>query len=331
MRESTNIIDIRELEIGFTKGKKKYLSLMDGIAMSADKGEFIALIGQNGIGKSTLLKTLVKLQPILSGDVYFKGDRIQEISLRNFSRFVAYVSTEVIRAGNLKVQDLVGLGRYPYTNWLGNLTTRDHEKVDSALEMVGLTKLKNKNITEVSDGERQRAMIARTIAQDTEVLILDEPTAFLDLPNRYDVLHLLKSLAHNKGKTVIFSTHDLGLVLNEVDKIWVMTEKGVLEGSPEDLAINSDFDQLFPGSPLRLDVHSGNFVYPINATKRIRLIGKGNRFHWTKKALERTGHLISEDAGIPQVEIIGNNWILIKEDDQYTCNSIQDLISKLGI
>ena len=178
---------------------------MSDMSLSAKEGEFIALIGQNGIGKSTLLKTLVKLHPCLSGEIFMGGMRIQDFSMHDFSKFVGYVSTEVIRTGNLKVKDLVSLGRYPYTNWIGKLTNQDQEMVDSALEMVGLSDLKQKNITEVSDGERQRAMIARTIAQDTKVLILDEPTAFLDLPNRYDVLHLLKSLSHNQGKTIIFS------------------------------------------------------------------------------------------------------------------------------
>lgn len=331
MKEIKKIVELQELEIGFSRDRKMPLSLMSDISLSANEGEFIALIGQNGIGKSTLLKTLVKLHPCLSGEIFMQGKRIQDFSMHDFSKFVGYVSTEVIRTGNLKVQDLVSLGRYPYTNWIGKLTNHDQEMVDSALEMVGLNGLKHKNITEVSDGERQRAMIARTIAQDTKILILDEPTAFLDLPNRYDVLHLLKSLSHNQGKTIIFSTHDLGLVLHEVDKIWVMTESGVLEGCPEDLALSQAFDQLFPDSPISLDAKSGNFVYPFVPYKKIRVKGKGDRFNWTKKALERNSYELVEETNVPAVEIKENTWVLFQNNKSHTCYSIQELLGKIKI
>ena len=329
MNGINKIIELKGLEIGFSRGKKMPLSLMSDISLSAKEGEFIALIGQNGIGKSTLLKTLVKLHPCLSGEIFMQGKRIQDFSMQDFSKFVGYVSTEVIRTGNLKVRDLVSLGRYPYTNWIGKLTIQDQEIVDSAIEMVGLNDLKQKNITEVSDGERQRAMIARTIAQDTQVLILDEPTAFLDLPNRYDVLHLLKSLTHNQGKTIIFSTHDLGLVLHEVDKIWVMTESGVLEGCPEDLALSRAFDQLFPDSPISLDAKSGNFVYPLAPDKKIRIKGEGDRFNWTKKALERNNFELVEEPSVATIEIKENTWILYQDEESQTCHSIQELLEKI--
>ncbi len=248
------------LEIGFKKASgRKNISLIKDISLAAGRGKLIALIGRNGSGKSTLLRTLMRLQPQLSGTILLANRDIENYTRRDFAMQTAFVSTEALSTGNLSVYELVSLGRFPYTNWIGKVRREDRELIDSSLEKVGLTDLRDKMLAEVSDGERQRAMIARALAQDTELLILDEPTAFLDLPNKYEVIRLLKDLAA-QGKTVIFSTHDLNMVIDQVDKLWLMTETGIIDDSPEALIENNAFNSLFPGSTLSFDKGRKQFV-----------------------------------------------------------------------
>jgi len=212
------LLRTEELEIGFRTAGTRNISLMSEISVNARQGELITLIGRNGSGKSTLLRSLMRLQPVLSGSILLNNRNIEDHSRREFAMLCGFVSTEAISTGNLSVYELVALGRFPYTNWIGKVRAEDRDLIDSSLERVGLMALKDKMLAEISDGERQRAMIARALAQDTDLLILDEPTAFLDLPNRYEVIKLLKDLTR-QGKSVIFSTHDLNIVIDQVDKI----------------------------------------------------------------------------------------------------------------
>ena len=285
------ILSTRNLEIGFLKPPgKPNISLMNGISVKARKGELVAMIGQNGIGKSTLLRTLVQLHPALSGNVILNNKNIEKYTRHELARQLGFVSTEIINAGNLSVYDLVALGRFPYTNWLGNINNEDRFMIDHSIELVDLAHKRDKMLTEISDGERQRAMIARTLSQDTDLLILDEPTAFLDLPNRYEVLKLLRDLS-SKGKTIIFSTHDLNLVIDQVDKIWMMTEGGMVEGAPEDLILSNSFNSVFPGSSLIFNMESGRFDYPADRLHEVYIEGEGELKAWTAKAMERKGYL----------------------------------------
>jgi iron complex transport system ATP-binding protein len=318
------------MEIGFQKGRNSMHSLISGINAHADGGELVALIGQNGIGKSTLLKTIVRLQKSLGGHIFIREKDIREFRDDAFSALVGYVSTEVISVGNLTVHDLIGLGRFPYTNWYGKLRAEDEAIIRQSMEMVSLTGLADKNISEISDGERQRAMIARTIAQDTDILILDEPTAFLDLPNRYEVLQLLRYLSGEKGKLVIFSTHDLGMVLSSADKIWMMTKDHLIQGAPEDLVLNNSFNHLFPDSKASFDKDSGSFSYPREFHKKVVVKGSGNAFEWTKKALERKG-FIPVKAGSPlQITVRLSNdtyeWEVNSSHDKKIVHSILELM-----
>ncbi len=334
LKNQGQILETESLVIGFRKSNRSPYVLFTDISVKAGKGELIAIIGQNGIGKSTLIKTLVRLLKPLSGKILVGGTPINDYSRTEFSRLVGYVSTEIIKVGNLTVTDMVSFGRFPYTNWLGRITNKDTEIILSALEMVGLQNLRHKNIAELSDGERQRAMIARSVAQDTEILILDEPTAFLDLPNRHDVLHLLGDLARKHSKTIIFSTHDLSLVINEADKIWMMTETGMFQGTPEDMALNNSFDRLFPHSAATFDIESGRFLFPPEFHRPLKLIGEGKVLFWTCKALERKGFLVNEsdktDIIIHAFEENGKFiWKLTKNDVVEEFNSICELLQKV--
>ncbi len=332
MSTENDILVLKDLEIGFRKGRKIIASLLSGMNVSAGRGELVALIGKNGIGKSTLLKTIVRLHEQLNGKIVFSGRDMPDYTASEFSSLVGFVSTEVIRVGNLSVRDLVSLGRFPYTNWLGKLTQDDHALVDHAMEMVNISELADNNVSEISDGERQRAMIARTIAQDTDILVLDEPTAFLDLPNRFEVLHLLRYLSEEKGKLVIFSTHDLEMVLNEADKIWMMTKDELIEGAPEDLVLNGSFKHLFPGSKAIFNKESGSFSYPREGKREIILTGSGTAFEWTKKALKRKAYIPVSNGSFIKIHVITNSatdrieWLISTKNGELKVNSILELI-----
>ncbi len=176
------------------------------------KGTLNAIVGRNGSGKSTLLRVTAGLAKPLAGEVLIAGDGSLE-------RRVSLVSTERVRALNLRVRDLVSLGRAPYTGWAGRLTEQDHDSIDTALKLVGMSSFTDKYIDTLSDGEAQRVMIARALAQDTPVMLLDEPTAFLDYHSRREIVELLVNLAQEQGKTIIFSSHELDLVEEFADKV----------------------------------------------------------------------------------------------------------------
>jgi len=216
-----NIIRLDKLEIGYGQGRKKH-SLSRPLECNARSGELIALMGRNGCGKSTLLRTIAGLQEALSGSVRLVDRSLEDYPRKELSRLLGFVSTEVIRVQGLRVRDLVAMGRYPHTGWFGRLSEQDHERVRHAMDITSLDSLASRDLDELSDGERQRAMIARTLAQDTRILILDEPTAFLDLTHRHEVIILLGKLAREHGKTILFSSHDLQLSLREASRIWLM-------------------------------------------------------------------------------------------------------------
>jgi iron complex transport system ATP-binding protein len=330
MGNSKNILNIENLEIGYPLKKDINNILFKDINLSGNSGELIALIGKNGIGKSTLLRNIAGLQEPIGGNIFFYNKLIKKYKRSAFARMVSFVSTEILHVSNLKVFDLVALGRFPHTNWMGKLQTEDIVRSNSAIEMVGMDSYLNKNIDEISDGERQRVMIARTLAQDTKIIVLDEPTAFLDLPNKYEIVHLLNNLSKNENKTIIFSTHDLNIAIHEADKIWLMLDDSIIEGAPEDLILNDTFNKLFENSNLNFDKIKGDFSMKRKHAEKIGLIGDGIYYNWTKKALERLGFSIQKGKNdLQNIRIEFRNeicvWILSIEKNEYIFNSIYDL------
>lgn len=216
-------------------------------------GEFTALIGRNGTGKSTLLRTIAALAKPLAGEVIIDGSPLASLTARETASRISFVSTEDVRITNLKVADVVALGRAPYTNWIGSLTEDDREKVTESLGLVGMSAFAHKAMDTLSDGERQRVMIARALAQDTPIILLDEPTAFLDLPNRYEICLLLRKLAHERKKTIIFSTHDLSVALELCDTIAVIENGHFHYGTAEQLIADGKVQRLFADTSVRFD------------------------------------------------------------------------------
>ena len=293
-KEPVNTVQTRDLSIGFRGTGENAGVIFKGINVTAGKGELVALFGPNGIGKSTLLRSLAKLQIPLSGEILLFNENIRNYSRTRLARMLGFVSTEIIHVNNLRVRDLISLGRYPYTGWMGRLGTDDTEKVDDAINMVSARHLEHKFIHQLSDGERQRAMIARTLAQDTSIIVLDEPTAFLDLPNKYEIVHLLQKLASEREKTVIFSTHDLNIAIQEAGKIWLMLDDRVLQGSPEDMILDGSFGKMFENTSLKFNKSRGEFRIRREHYRSIGLSGPEPERRWTKNALERMGYKVSD-------------------------------------
>ncbi|MDR2885897.1 MAG: ABC transporter ATP-binding protein [Rikenellaceae bacterium] len=230
-------------------------TLFTGADIGFGWGEFTALVGRNGTGKSTLLRTIAGLMKPLAGEISIDGKPLQSLDPRRVAAMISFVSTDEVRVTNLRVQDVVGLGRAPYTNWIGRLTAGDRTHVERALSLVGMSDFAAKGMDTLSDGERQRVMIARALAQDTPIILLDEPTAFLDLPNRYEICLLLRDLAHRQGKSIIFSTHDLNIALEMCDTLAVIEAEGFHYGTADQLVASGAIQRLFEGTQLRFDEH----------------------------------------------------------------------------
>jgi iron complex transport system ATP-binding protein len=215
MKES---VVLQNLSIGYrTKGKEKVVAKgLDGVIQS---GELICLLGRNGVGKSTLLRTLSAFLPPLQGNVLLQGKSLGDYTDQQLSRLIGVVLTEKLQVRNMKVEELVAMGRAPYTGFWGVLSETDRQVVDDAIRQVGVEALRGRLVQSLSDGERQKVMIAKALAQETPVILLDEPTAFLDYPSKKEMFQMLAQLCHEQGKAVLVSTHDLDIALPIADSV----------------------------------------------------------------------------------------------------------------
>jgi len=328
----TEILSLDALKIGYVSGKKENI-LLPPLNARADRGELIAVIGRNGIGKSTLLRTLIGLQQPLGGEIYYNGKNIKDYSRIDLAQKVGYISTEIVRVSNMSVYDLVALGRFPHTNWIGKIEMKDHEVIMDAIEKTSMGPFSRKYISELSDGERQKAMIARILAQDTGIMIMDEPTAFLDIAGKYEILHLMHMLSSKSGKTIIFSTHDLLMAINQSDKIWLILDKELVEGAPEDLIIAGAFDHLFDTSTVRFNSEEGTFSFRTEEKGIMYVEGEGYKKHWTEKAINRAGFTISKEKTMPFIitpSETKNYWQLTTAGTVLEFGSVYELITYLS-
>ena len=330
MKEENINIELKQLSVGYEQPGEKPLEVLTGVNFNAAPGEMVALIGSNGIGKSTLLRTVAGFQSWYAGDIQIGGSRLKTLRPKEIARIMSFVSTENIRIPNLSVFDLVAFGRFPYTNWIGMLTEEDSFIVKEAIKKVGLQHFENRSVMQISDGERQRAMIARALAQDTPVIILDEPTAYLDVSNKYEIFHLLQLLASEKKKTVILSTHDLNIALREVDKLWIVTENGNYQGAPEDAVLKGWLNQMFRNEHIGFDEKEGEFYFRKEFKAKVKVEGGGLPLIWTLRALNRKGYQIVMQAE-PDFRVVAKAdcWELITENSTREFQSIYHLLAFL--
>ena len=327
-------ITVRNLSVGYKKGKNLVV-IKEDINVNAHSGELIALIGSNGIGKSTLLRTLTGFQKALGGEILLNDRKLSSFPIKELARVLSFVSTEAIRVQNLRVWELLSMGRFPYTNLIGTLTEEDNRIIKRAIQQVGLIGYEDRMIDQISDGERQRAMIARTLVQDTPLIILDEPTAFLDIRNKYEIIHLLHDFVKNENKTVLFSTHDLNISTSEVDKVWLMLDDKVIEGAPEDLILAGNFDQMFHSDKVYFNSESGDFMLRKNSLGSYSLKGpEGKILTWTSRALQRIGLVCDQSSPLVviSVPIEEKNLIWkveINSGEKFECFSLYELTAEL--
>lgn len=243
---SIPVLESRGLAIGYPNYGGLPLVLAQDLHLGIERGQVIGLLGPNGSGKSTLLRTLAGLQPAISGSVQVMGHTVRSNQVRQTARMLSVVLTDRIEVRNLTVFQLVSMGRYPYTDWLGRAGNHDNDRIRTALEQVRLKDYSNRFFNELSDGEQQRTLLAKALVQDTPLIILDEPTAHLDLPNRISIMRLLRTLADETGKSILFSTHDLDLAVHTADLLWLLRKGGVLlTGKPADLMAGDAFEDTF--------------------------------------------------------------------------------------
>ncbi|MBO7436285.1 MAG: ABC transporter ATP-binding protein [Bacteroidaceae bacterium] len=248
-------IQIESLSTGY-RSKNNVTVVAHDINATINGGELTCLLGPNGAGKSTLLRTLSAFLPPIKGDITIMGRNLRDYSDRELAKTIGVVLTEKTDLRNMTVEDLIGLGRSPYTGFWGTLHKQDREIVDRAIEMVGIEPLRGRMIHTLSDGERQKVMIAKALAQETPVIFLDEPTAFLDFPSKVEIMQLLHNLSRTTGKTIFLSTHDLELALQIADTIWLMDRnKGVMIGTPEQLAADGSLSSFFTQRGIEFKIH----------------------------------------------------------------------------
>lgn len=281
-----------------------------------ERGKLVCLLGPNGAGKSTLLKTLSGFIPPLEGRIIVDGKNLEEYSDADLSRVIGVVLTERVEVSNMRVEELVCMGRSPYTGFWGRLSAEDKNVVDDAIRMVGITELRDRMVGTLSDGERQKTMIAKALAQLTPVIFLDEPTAFLDYPSKVEIMKLLHKLSGNGGKTIFMSTHDLELALQIADCIWLIDkEKGLVTGTPEDLSLSGDLAMYFERPGIHFDMESGLFKVVDDVSRSVTVKGDGVRASMLKKALLRNG--ISGDG------VSSEPPVIVVDDDAYSVDGVK--------
>jgi iron complex transport system ATP-binding protein len=329
------ILETRGLAIGYRHHSRPVCVVAEGIDVALSAGQFVCLLGPNGAGKSTLIRTLAGMQTPIEGTIFIAGKPLRGLSARALAQRMSLVLTQRIAVGMMPVLSFVALGRHPYTNWMGRLSREDEAAVSRSLADVGIEALVRRPVCELSDGERQKVKIARALAQEPQVMILDEATAFLDLPRRVELMSLLKRLAHESGRAILLSTHDLDLALRSADRLWLLPPRGPLrEGVPEDLVLDDAFSATFSDGAIAFDKGSGAFVATGRKKGAVSLQGDGTPAMWTYRALERAGYRVLPEGAVGvSVQVVLENdrpvWI-VGDAEECCCASIEEMLGALN-
>ena len=334
MKETT--IRLRDLSIGYPD-KHNTKRVAEHLNASIHSGELTCLLGTNGVGKSTLLRTLSAFQPPLGGTIDLLDRPLSTYDDRQLATVIGVVLTEKSDIRNMTVEELVGLGRSPYTGFWGTLKEGDRRIVHEAIARVHIEPLTQRMVHTLSDGERQKVMIAKALAQETPIIFLDEPTAFLDFPSKVEVMQLLHNLTHTLQKTVFMSTHDLELALQIADKIWLMDRtNGIAIGTPEDLSLEGKLSSFFSRKGITYDTETGFFRIDTDYRREIHLQGHGSRYAMVRKALQRNGiradrHVADDSLHIDTTGSAGDPFVIHRADGStQSATNIEALLSLIA-
>ncbi|MFQ3647408.1 MAG: ABC transporter ATP-binding protein [Anaerolineae bacterium] len=319
------VLQTEALAIGYRPVRRPEVRVADGIELALHAGELVCLLGPNGAGKSTLMRTLAGMQRPLSGRALLAGDDVHQLTPQEVAKRLSIVLTERPDLGLMNGYALVALGRYPYTNWTGRLSRYDRAMVRWAVEAVGAADIAERPVMTLSDGQRQKLMIARALAQESDLILLDEPTAFLDLPRRVEVMQLLKRLAAETGQAILLSTHDLELALRTADTFWLMNGGRVTCGAPEDLVLSGAFAAAFAAEGVTFDPFTGAFRTVTAGRGAVAVVGEGLAAVWARRALQRAGYDLNDTARLRVIACGADGRYGWRVEDQ-VCESVDALL-----
>jgi len=307
-------LHIKGLSVGYATKE-----IARDINLSLGGGRLVCLLGQNGVGKSTLLRTLSNLQEPLSGNIEVGDQDIELLERRELATKLGIITTEKIGMSNMTVRELVALGRYPYTNWIGKESEEDRQKIEEAISRCKINYIEKSKLEAISDGQFQKAMVARVLAQDTDIILMDEPTAHLDVVNRVEMFQLLQTIKQETGKSILISTHELDLSMQFADELWLMNfNAAIVTGTPEDLGLNGELEKIFFHEEFHLDSRTGQIKLKHTPTKFFNVVGEDMPVQWVQKAMERVGYGIKEDGVQVAVKFADNQltWSFLDKKGQ---------------
>lgn len=324
------VLELGDVTTGYSDRKSTKIVSKD-ISVSIRNGELVSLIGANGCGKSTLMRCIGGLQSVLNGNIRIQGRHVISMSSLERARSFSLVLTDQIEATNLTVYDIVSNGRYPHIGYLGKLSENDWIIINNSLDVCSLKGWGDRIYSSLSDGEKQRVLIARALAQDTPLMLLDEPTAHLDLPSRVDMMRMLNELAKNTGKAILLSTHELDLAMQWSDTIWLMDSRSNLtRGIPEDIVLSGIIGETFCNQNIFFDMCSGNFKSTKVNIQPIVIQGEGVRRIWTERALERIGFVsVDYEECAPVIAVSEDSWILSFNKTEQIHFSLEEVLYTL--
>ncbi len=331
--EKTIVNKAQHLRIGYRTGKKEKTVHSD-LNFELKAGELTCLLGANGAGKSTLLRTLSASQPALGGELFLMDKPLDKYSEKERSRTIGVVLTDKTFTGGLSVYELVALGRQPHTGFFGRLTKEDKRIVEEAMENVGIAHKARNYTAELSDGERQKVMIAKALVQECPLILLDEPTAFLDVVSRIEIMHLLHRLATEQNKAILLSTHDIEQALVLSDRLWLLScEKGLKCGITEDIILTHQMEDLFPGKNICFDYDHGVYYPTVKGHRKVYVKCEDKTLlHWSMNALNRHGYqcTFAPQENLPHLEAVSANELKwISDGKTETFASFEELLSAI--
>ncbi len=318
-----------DLETGYSN-KSGVVIITRNINASLYSGELTCLLGPNGAGKSTLLKTLTAFLPPVKGEILIKGRPLTDYTAPDIAKLIGIVLTEKPNLENMTVEELVALGRSPYTGFWGRMGSEDSRIVAEAIRMVGVEDLKTRRVNTLSDGERQKVMIAKAIAQETPIVFLDEPTAFLDYPSKVEIMQLLQRLAKERRMTIFLSTHDMDMALQIADRVWLVDKKyGVTVGSPEHLVISGDLEKYFKSDGIEFDMVTVLFRITHKLNRSVNISSKGVYDDMAVKALARQGVEATPNGSSAVAIEAGTECYLVNGEKVDTVSGLVDMVESL--